>query len=187
MDLFRAVHDLGTRNSSDPDVIGFSDPANARNVAFEKEVLSQIRDSFFCDDNVRLPLQDVVAHESNFLHFLFKSIAHGILIFKFHVGLTFSLFVLQWAVEQDYPWVAYLTPHFRVGDILVDHDTVEYFTVVESTPWNFLNSSISLYFEVELIPSSLPKNRLGGLDSQVRNHLAPSASELSTDTALKCE
>lgn len=101
LDLFGSVDNFGAGYSGDSDVVGFSDTADAGDVAFEEEVLGEVGYTFFGDDDIGFPLEDVVAHEGDLFHFLFEGVAHGVLGFEFHVGLTLSFFVFEGAVEKD--------------------------------------------------------------------------------------
>lgn len=127
-------------------------------------MLGQIRHTLLSDHNVRLPLEDVVAHEGDLLHLLLEGVGHGILSFKFHVGLTLALLVLEWAVQQDDPGVLNRPPHLGVGDILVNHDSVEHLAVLQSATGYLFNSGVSLDLEVELVLGTGPDDGLGGLD-----------------------
>lgn len=56
--------------------------------------MSEVGNALFSDHDVWLPLQDIVAHQSDFLHLLFESVSHCGLSLEFHVGLTLSFLVL---------------------------------------------------------------------------------------------
>ena len=167
LDLFGSVDNFGAGYSGDSDVVGFSDTADAGDVAFEEEVLGEVGYTFFGDDDIGFPLEDVVAHEGDLFHFLFEGVAHGVLGFEFHVGLTLSFFVFEGAVEKDDAGVSDLSSHFGVGDIFVDHDTVENFTVVESSSGDFLDSGVSFDFEVEFVASTFSEDGFGGFDGEI--------------------
>jgi hypothetical protein len=58
--------------------------------------------------------------------------------------LTLSLLVLQRTIEKDNPGVGDLSPHLGMRNILVDHDSLQDFTVLNLPSWNLFDSSISL-------------------------------------------
>ena len=111
-------------------------------------MLSKVRDPLFGDHDVWLPLEDVVTHKGDFLHFLFESVAHGVLVLELHVGLTFSLLILEGTVQKNNPGVSDLSSHLRVSNVLVDHHTVQNLAVIESSSWNLLNTGVSLDLKV---------------------------------------
>jgi len=47
-----------------------------RDVLLHQEVLSEVGDTFFCDENIRLVLHNLVTDTSNLVHLLLKSISH---------------------------------------------------------------------------------------------------------------
>ena len=184
MDFFRTVDNLSTRDASNSDIVSFSDSSDARNVSLEQEMLGKIRDSLLSDNNIWPVFEDIRAHECDFCVFLLQGSAHGVLSLELHVGLTLSLLVLERAVKEDDAWVADLPPHLGVGDVLIDHNSIEHSAVLQGASWDLLNSRISLYLKVELACVSLPQDGLGGSDGEVCDKFAPSAGELGSNAAL---
>ena len=100
--------------------------------------------------------------------------------------MTFTLFVLHWAIEEDDSWVADGSSHLGMGDIFVDHDSVKNFAIFEGSSWDLFNSSISLNFKVKFLLGSTSNDSLGGFDGQIGNQFAPSTSKFGSNAALKC-
>lgn len=189
LELLGPVDNLSTRNTSNTNIISLSDTTNDGNglvlVSFEEEVLSEVGDTLLSDDDVGLPLQNVVAHMGNFLLFLLESLAHGRFGFELHVSLTLSLLVLERAVEEDDTRIADSPAHAGMGDILVDHHSFQNLTLFEGAPGDLFHTSITLDFEVELVLGALTHDGLGSLDSKIGDELAPTTGKLGADAALK--
>jgi len=78
--LFGSVYNFCPGDTCYTYVICFTDSSDARNVAFQKEVLGEIRHTFFSNYDIGFPLQYEVAHHGYFFHFLIESIAHSVLV-----------------------------------------------------------------------------------------------------------
>jgi hypothetical protein len=74
-----------------------------------------------------------------------------------------------------------------VSDVLVDHDSVKDFALVQSASWNLLNFGISFDFQVQLVFVAPSENSSGGLQRQVSDEVTPSAGELCSDATLQCQ
>jgi len=99
LDLVGSVDDLGSGDSGNTLVVGLSDSSDDRDVVFHQVMGGDVTDTFFGDDDVGLPFDDLLAHISYFVHFLLKSIGHVALPGHFHTCLTFSLLVLKRRVQ----------------------------------------------------------------------------------------
>lgn len=54
-----------------------------------------------------------------------------------------------------------------MGDIFVDHHSVEDFTVVESSSGDLLYFGVSFDFEVEFVASTFSEDGFGGFDGEI--------------------
>lgn len=146
-------------------------------------MLSEITDTLLSDNNVRVVLEDVSTNLSNFVNFLLESINHISVLGHLHVGLGFTLLVLQRAVKQQNSWVSDLSSHLRMSNVLVEHDTIEDLALVEHTAGDLLNSGVSLDLEVELgVSLDASHDSSAGSKSEVDNQTSPSGGELGADT-----
>lgn len=140
----RTVDDLGTSDTGNTLVVGLADSANHGNIVFLEMVGCIVGDALLGNHDIRLPLDDLLAHVSNFIHFLLKGISHVAFLGHFHRSLTFTFLVLQWGVQKDNPRVADFPAHLGMHEVLVEHHTVQYFTVLEGSAGDFFHFGVAL-------------------------------------------
>ena len=114
-------------------------PKKPSYVLLEQKVLRQIRDPFLGDDHVGLDAQDVVAQRLHFLLLLFEHELPVGFLRDLHIGLGFALLVLHRAIEENDPRVLDLPSHSRVGDVLVEHHTLEHSAILQLAASDFLH------------------------------------------------
>jgi len=124
LNFLRSIDNFSTWDSGYSDVVCFSYSSDTWNVSFEEEMLSQIREALLSDNNIRFPLQDVIAHHCDLLSLLIKGFTHSVFSFQLHVGLTLAFLVFEWTVQKNYSWVFDASSHLWVGDVFVYHDSV---------------------------------------------------------------
>jgi hypothetical protein len=184
LDFFRAVDNGGTSGTSNTVVISFTETAENRAVSvLEKLVESEIAHTLLSDDDIGFDLKDGSAHTLNFNLLHSEGLFEIIILSELHVGHRLSLLVLKGAIEKHNAGVADLAAHTRVADVLVEHDTVEDLAVFEETSRDFLNLSVALGIDFDVI-AILNVDSTDSLDSEVYDEVSPLGGELGADGAL---
>src|SRR3990167_7841753 len=149
-------------------------------------MLGQVTNSLFSDDDIWVVLQDEGTLVCNLVDFLLQSISHIGFLGHLHVGLGFTLLVLKRAVQQQDSWVLDLSSHLRMGDVLVEHDSVQDLTLLEHSTGDFLDLGVPLDLEIELSGSlDALHDSSASLEGQVDNQSTPSGSKLGADTGVQ--
>lgn len=142
MEVVDAVDDGGSGGARYAVVVGFADAAEGGDVVLNKEVLRQVRDAFFCNDEVGFHGDDGVGHGFYLLFFDLQDTVPVFFFRDFDVGLRLSLFVLQGAVKEDNARILDTPSHFGVRDVLVKHNAIEDFAVFNFAARDLLNFSV---------------------------------------------
>lgn len=158
MEVVNAVDDCGSRGARDAVVVGFADAAKSSDVMLDEEVLRQVRDAFFCDDEVGFQGDDGVGHG---FHLLFFDLQDAVPVFffrDFNVRLRLSLFVLQGAVKEDDTRILDAPPHSGVRDVFVKHDAVKDSAVFYLAPGDLLDFGVAFDVNFLLAASNVMGN-----------------------------
>lgn len=147
MEVVDAVDDCSSGGACDAVVVGFADAAEGGDVVLDEEVLGEIGDALFCDDEVGFQGDDGVGHSFNLLFFDLQDAVPVFFFRDFDVGLGLPLFVLQGAVKEDDTRILDSPSHFGVRNVFVKHDAVEDFAVFNLAAGDFLHFGIA--FDVD--------------------------------------
>ena len=147
-------------------------------------MLSGIRNTFLCDDNIWLNLEDVLAHSHDFSLFHSKSLFEIIILGELHVGHGLSLFIFKWAIQKDNSWVLDFSSHTWMGHIFVENNTIKDLAVFDNTTWNLLNLGISFDIDFDVTLGILLVDGSDGLDCEVDKKISPLGGEFGSDGAL---
>ena len=139
------------------------------------------RNTLLGDDQVRLESDDGIAHGLDLLLLDLQYPVPVLLLADFDVGLGLALLVLERAVEQNDPGLLDAPPHLGVGDVLVEHDTVQNLAILDFSTGYFLHSGVPLDINLPLAASDLKRNRPHRLQGKVAHQLRPPRDELGAD------
>lgn len=182
--LLGTVDDGGASATSNSVVVSLTKTTEDSDVThLEQVVLGSVRDTFLGDDNIGVELEDGLTHafDLNLLHS--ERLLEISSIGELHGGHGLSLLVLKGAIEEDNTGVADHAAHIGVGDVLVEHDTVENDAVLEHTAGNLLDLGVPLGVDLNVL-TVLLVDSADGLDGEVDDKVAPLGSELSANAAL---
>ena len=70
LDFIGSVDDLSASDTGNTLIVGLTDTSDNGNIMFLKVMGGVVRDAFFSNDDIRIPLDDLLTHVSNFIHFL---------------------------------------------------------------------------------------------------------------------
>jgi hypothetical protein len=126
--------------------------------------------TLLCDDQIGLQGNDRVAHCLDLLLLDLQYPVPILLFTDLDVCLTLTLLVLECAVQQQNLRVLDPPPHLRVCDVLVDHDAVQYFTVLNLTSGYLLNTCVALDVDL-LLASHLGGNCTNSLERKTTHQL----------------
>ena len=140
-----SIHNSGTSASSDSVVISLPQTSENGDVALlEEVVLSGVRDTLLSDHQVWLEGSDLVTDLLDVRLLLLQDLAEIALVHDLDVGLRLSFLVLKVAVQQQDPGVLNLSLHFGMCDILVEHNSLQYLRIFNSSTRNLFDLGISL-------------------------------------------
>jgi hypothetical protein len=99
--------------------------------------------ALFCDDEVRVELEDAIDHRLDLLFLDLIDARKVGLLRDLDICLALSFFIFERTVEEPCGFV-YATMHLRVHDILVEHDTRQNSTALDLSSQDFLYMGIVL-------------------------------------------
>lgn len=142
------------------------------------------RNTLLSNDEVRLECHDGVAHVLHLFLLNLQNAVPVILLGHLNVGLRLALLVLEGAVEQKNAGVLDSPPHLGVGDILVDHDTVDNLGILNLTTRDLLNTRVALDVHLLLSTTHVEGNCTHGIQGQAAHEVGPPRDEFSSDGGL---
>lgn len=98
----------------------------------------------------------------------------------FNVGLRLALFVFEGAVQEHDAGVLDASTHFGMGDVFVEHDTVEHLAVLNFATGDLFDASVALDVDLASTVFFLA-NSANGFESQGAHEVGPAGGKLGAN------
>lgn len=141
------------------------------------------RNTLFGKDKVRLKLDDLLGHLLDLLLFNLEQAVPVGLFGHFDVCLGLALLVFQGAVEQEDAGVLDAPAHLGVGDVLVEHDTVEHLGLLNLSTRHLFHTGVALHVDF-LAAVVVFADNADGLQGKRTHEVGPARNKLGADGGL---
>jgi len=105
--ILHPINNCRSNSPSNPIIIRLPNTSKRSDIRLDEVMLRQIRDTLFCDDEIRFEFQDFIAHGLDLLFFDLKDFIPVCLLCNFDVGLRFAFLVFEGTVKQDNTGISY--------------------------------------------------------------------------------
>jgi hypothetical protein len=130
------------------------------------------------DDKIGLQRNNGIAHGLDLLLLDLQYPVPVLLFADLDVCLALALLVFERAVKQQDPGVLDSPPHLGVCNVLVQHDAVQHFTVLNLTAGDLLNARIALDVNLLLARADVERDGADSLERKAAHELRPPRDKL---------
>jgi hypothetical protein len=142
------------------------------------------RNTLLGNDDIGLECDNGIADVLHLFLLDLENAVPVVLLGDLNVGLRLALLVLERAVEQENAGVLDPPPHLGVGDILVDHDTIDNLGVLNLTTGDLLNTRVTLDIHLLLSTTNIKGDCTDGIQCQTAHEVRPPGDKLGSDGGL---
>jgi hypothetical protein len=196
------VDDGSAGSASDTVVVRLANATNGGDVGLDEVVLGEIccrvvsgllterkrekgrtRNTLLGENEIGLELDNLLAHGLDLLLLDLQDAVPVRFLGDLDIRLGLPLLVLERTIKEDDPRVFDTAAHLGVGDVLVEHDTVEDLRVLNLASGNLLDLGVALEVD-RLVAVLLARNDANSLEGELAHHVRPPGDELGADGSL---